>query len=163
MFSTYQKKNKNKKNNVDRIETILGSCGEVKGWVHSPSSENKPWIRFTCLKNYRLLDFITRNEDLFYELSLVSHLPLRYYKTLSSKWKNKDGYLFMISFVCIEHFRGYPCSKGYNSGLSQWNLSKHSRGYPCSKGYNSGLSQSEISRNKHHCAIHYLRTKYKKK
>ena len=27
---------------VDRIETILESWGEVKGRVHSPSSENKP-------------------------------------------------------------------------------------------------------------------------
>ena len=35
------------------------SCGEVKGRVSSQSSENRHWIRFTCLKNYRLLDFIT--------------------------------------------------------------------------------------------------------
>ena len=109
---------------VDRSETILGSWGEVKGRVHIPSSENKSWIVSACLKNHRLLDFITQNDDWFCDQSLLSHLSLRYYKKLSSKWNNTDGYLFMISLVCVEHFRGYPCSKGYNSGLSRQNLSK---------------------------------------
>ena len=96
----------------------------MKGRVHSQHSENRHWIRFTCLKNHRLLDFITRNDDQFHDLSLVSHLPLRNYKRLSSKWKNTDGYLFKISMVCMEQFWGYLCSKGWNLGLSQRNLSK---------------------------------------
>ena len=48
---------------VDKIETILESWEEVKGRVHSPSSENKRWIGSTGLKIHGLLDFITRNDD----------------------------------------------------------------------------------------------------
>ena len=34
--------------------------------------ESKLLIRFTCTKNYHLLDLITKNDDLFYDLSFVS-------------------------------------------------------------------------------------------
>ena len=67
----------------------------MKGRVRSQSSENRSLIRLTCLKNCRVLDIITRNDDLFYDLSLVSHLPLRNYKRISSRW------LFVHDFVCL--------------------------------------------------------------
>ena len=60
--------------NLLRIETILGwgggggGGGVMKERVRSQSSENRRLIRFTCLKNYRLLDFIARTDDLFYDL-----------------------------------------------------------------------------------------------
>ena len=44
------------------------SWREVKGRVRGQSSENRLWTRFTCLKNYCLLDFISRKDDLFHDL-----------------------------------------------------------------------------------------------
>ena len=33
-------------------------------------------------------------------------------KVLLDLARAADGYLFMNLLVCVEHFRGYPCSKG---------------------------------------------------
>ena len=41
--------------------------------------------RLKCFNKYSLVDFIRRKNNLFYDLSLVSHLPLTDYKRKSSK------------------------------------------------------------------------------
>ena len=50
---------------------------------------------------------------------------------MSYKWKNTDGYLFMISFVCMERFMG--------------TLALRAKTWAC---------LNEISQNKHNCAVH---------